>query len=330
MTKVNNMQDSKLLTRQISNTRPKHHSAVYRFVNNSRNEWRYASIVFENDDPKNHIIQLNPNRVPPDQLFSIQVRNTIYRWDGHKFLRMRLLMRTTETGEARYYLVDTKADYSLQEFNIMYLRNLPKATKPPLRKEPFIPPHIRTPFSVPDNRAQRTPKHFPLAQSHITHVRVVQLIDSSLEQELQSYDPSKSQVSLVSNLKSPVLLPSILKSPDRNTPSKSNSKTPSPRKVQFRFAENDKNARKQEIPKKTVPVYSFWLRACTTNLGKWGLIFFVLGLLGMIVTSQSSVLFYAAAATSIMGVTIFGTNLFRLPKQNTQNALQFSQPSKAI
>lgn len=109
----------------------------------------------------------------------------------------------------------------------------------------------------------------------------------------------------------------ILKSPER--------KSPSPRKVQFKFsnypANQSANAKSSQSKQTPDVLSSFWLKAYKTPLGKWGFVFLLLGLLGMIATTQGSILFYGAFATSIIGSTLLGINFFRVSRPPIQQVI---------
>ena len=59
-------------------------------------------------------------------------------------------------------------------------------------------------------------------------------------------------------------------------------------------------------------ICTFWLKACMAPLGAWGLAVLLLGLVGVALATQGSVVFYAAATMTITGAAAIGMSLFRV------------------
>ena len=66
------------------------------------------------------------------------------------------------------------------------------------------------------------------------------------------------------------------------------------------------------FPCKRSGICTLWVKACMAPLGAKGLAVLLLGLVGMILATQGSVVFYAAATMTITGAAAIGMSLFRV------------------
>lgn len=323
-----------------------HPHQVYRYV--SKGIWHHIWIEFDENNPRNHIVKIYKDKRESEPDFSIWLGIAIYRWTGKNFCLMRLEIQSFG-NELRYFLRATRSSLACLEFDSQYSR-IPNPAAPKRsptaasRKKKFVSgdSYSRAKARMGFVRKAKIPKtssNLPVEFKPIEFIKTEAFEgnSNSISLNLHVYS-SVDELSKIAETAEITARNSILKNSPHRSAWRDQNKNMSPRRsVQFAALptihepsiEHDSSPEHSSLQRRfhdvREPLWLLWFRACKTPLGKWGCVFLLFGLVGVVAATQGTALFYGATTTSIIGSTLLGINLFRAyPRRSDQDKMPIS------